>query len=401
MSKRVFVTGIGIISSIGKDVTETLASVFEGKTGIGKADFLTTLLRDTLPVAEIKLSNDDLAKLANVSPENYTRTSLLGMIAAKQATEDAEIDPSDNKLFTGLLSATSVGGMDRSEGFFEAFLANENKGALRNIVHHDCGDSTEAIADYIKVKKMISTISTACSSSANSIMFGTRLIKHGLADRIIAGGTDALTRFTMNGFNSLMILDKMPCRPFDDSRNGLNLGEGAAYLILEPEELAFAPGKKVYCEVTGYGNACDAYHQTASSPEGYGAMLAMKKALEQAGLTHEDIDYINVHGTGTQNNDLSEGKAIETLFGEKVPLLSSTKSATGHTLGATGAIESVLSILSIKNGIIYPNLNFSQRMKELNYSPNTVLLKNKIVKHVLSNSFGFGGNNTTLIFSGR
>ncbi|MCK9616561.1 MAG: beta-ketoacyl-[acyl-carrier-protein] synthase family protein [Lentimicrobiaceae bacterium] len=400
MARRVFVTGIGIISSIGSNVEKTLASVFTGRSGIGKAEFLPTLLRDILPVAEIKLSNDALADQAGVSPKQYTRTALLGMLAAKQATEDAQITSAELSQRTLLLSATSVGGMDKSENFYREFIADNRKGRLSQIVHHDCGDSTEAIADYIGVKQGMGTISTACSSSANSIMLGTRLIRNGLTDKVIAGGTDALTRFTLNGFNSLMILDKNPCRPFDETRNGLNLGEAAAFIVLEPEK-AITANKKFYCEVTGYDNACDAFHQTASSPEGLGALLAMKKALSVAGLQPSEIQYINVHGTGTQNNDLSEGIAIQTLFGENVPLLSSTKSFTGHTLGATGAVEAILSILSIKQGIVYPNLNFSEKMKELNFYPNTQLLTGKNIVNVLSNSFGFGGNNTTLIFSRR
>ena len=203
----------------------------------------------------------------------------------------------------------------------------------------------------------------------------------------------------MNGFNSLMILDKNHCKPFDENRNGLNLGEGAAYLVLESEESAIKNNRKIYCELRGYGNACDAFHQTASSPDGYGAWLAMKKALDTAHLSPEEISYINVHGTGTQNNDLSEGKAVEKLFGDAIPPLSSTKAFTGHTLGAAGAVEAVLASLAITNGLIYPNLNFSEKMKELNFLPNIKLIKNATVNHVLSNSFGFGGNNSTLIFS--
>ncbi len=199
------------------------------------------------------------------------------------------------------------------------------------------------------------------------------MIRHGLLDRAVAGGTDALTLFTLNGFNSLMILDREPCRPLDETRNGLNLGEGSAFLVLESEEMVRKSGKPVLGEVSGYGNACDAHHQTASSPEGNGAFLSMKLALESAGLAPADIDYINAHGTGTKNNDLSEGIAVERIFGSKVPAISSTKSYTGHTLGAAGAIEAVISILALTTGTIYPNLRFSQQMSELNFLPVTEL----------------------------
>jgi len=256
------------------------------------------------------------------------------------------------------------------------------------------------IADYFHIDGFTSTISTACSSSANAIMLGARLIKSGMLDRVICGGVDSLTKFTINGFNTLMILDREHCRPFDDTRSGLNIGEAAAYVVMESEKSMLASNKFAYCALSGYGNACDAFHQTASSPEGTGAALAMRKALEVAGLSVSDISYINVHGTGTPNNDLSEGVAMEKVFGrDTVPPFSSTKAFTGHTLGAAGAIEAVICLLSLKNQLIYPNLNFTTRIKELNISPIAELRKDIELKHILSNSFGFGGNNTSLIFS--
>jgi 3-oxoacyl-[acyl-carrier-protein] synthase-1 len=196
-----------------------------------------------------------------------------------------------------------------------------------------------------------------------------------------------------------MILDRELCKPFDENRKGLNLGEGAAFVVLESEDLVRESGKKVFCELTGYGNACEAFHQTASTPEGKGAYLAMKKALDRSGLRLDQIDYINAHGTGTENNDISEGRAIQTLFGDKIPPVSSTKSFTGHTTSAAGGVEAILSILAIQHNMILPNMNFKQQMKELNFKPVTQLMENVKVDHVLSNSFGFGGNNSALIFS--
>jgi 3-oxoacyl-[acyl-carrier-protein] synthase-1 len=320
------------------------------------------------------------------------------MIAAKEAMVSAGIyDVNEER--TGLISATTVGGMDRSENFYKEFLGNPAKGHLMDIVNHDCGDSTERIADFIGLKGFMTTISTACSSSANSIMFGAQLIKSGYIDRVIAGGTDSVTRFTLNGFNTLMILDKNGCRPFDEHRAGLTLGEGAAYVILESEEIVKLRNKKVLAELTGYGNANDAFHQTASSPDGTGAYLAMEKALKISSLSTRKIDYINVHGTGTENNDLSEGIALQKIFGDKTPPFSSTKSYTGHTLGAAGAVEAVISVLSIINEMIFPNLFFETPMKELSITPVTNIVKGIKIRNVLSNSFGFGGNNSTLIIS--
>ena len=267
------------------------------------------------------------------------------------------------------------------------------------IISHVCGDSTEKIADYLNITDYVSTISTACSSSVNSIMAGGELIKNKLLDRVIAGGTDALSKFTINGFNSLMILDKSHCKPFDNKRNGLNLGEGAAFLVLESETAVKGREDKIICELKAYANANDAFHQTASSDEGKGAFLSMSNAVNMSGLSVGQIDYINAHGTGTLNNDLTEAVALKKLFGDNLPPFSSTKPFTGHTLGAAGVIEAVFSILSMKNNIIFPSLNFSEKMEELDISPEKKIIENVKINNVLSNSFGFGGNCSTLIFS--
>ncbi len=398
MSKRIYITGIGIISAIGNNVPEVLSSLEAGKTGIGEITLFPTLHKGSIPIAEVKLSMEQLLTQAGQNgSEQFTRTTILGMIAAKEALSSAGIDDV-NAFRTGLLSATTVGGMDRSEVFYKEFLRDPAKGRLKDIINHDCGDSTERIAIELGIRKLVTTISTACSSSANTIMFGADLIRSGKVDRVIAGGTDSVTGFTLNGFNTLMILDKRGCHPFDEHRAGLTLGEGAAYVVLESEEIVMKEGKQPLAELTGYGNANDAYHQTASSPDGTGAFLAMKKALNMSNLTPSDINYINVHGTGTENNDLSEGMALERIF-DPVPFFSSTKSYTGHTLGAAGAIEAVISILSIRNGMIFPNLLWSTPMKELKIKPITKLLSRQNILHVMSNSFGFGGNNSTLIIS--
>ncbi len=397
---RVFITGSGVISAIGNNTSEVLQALRHAKTGIGKMSLLKTTHRNELPAGEIKLTNDELREIAGLSAGiPYTRTSLLGILAARQAIRQAQIDDvAEYK--TGLISATTVGGMDRSEVFYRSFMGNYMKGRLRDVVTHDCGDSSERIADDLGIREYIATVSTACSSSANAILYGTRLLKSGMLDRALVGGTEALTLFTLNGFNSLSILDRDICKPFDRDRNGLNLGEGAAFLVLESEHIAMRTPERILGEVKGYGNACDAFHQTASSPEGHGAWLSMNKALETANLFSGDIDYINAHGTGTLNNDLSEGIAIERIFKSGIPPCSSTKSFTGHTLGAAGAIEAVISIMALMNQVIFPNLNFSSQMDELHFSPVTTCKTDVKLKHIMSNSFGFGGNNTTIILSG-
>ena len=398
MSTRIFITGTGIISSIGNNEKEVLESIKIGRSGISISNSLQSVYRKEIPIGEVKLSNYELFELAELKANNSSRTALLGIIAAKEAISNAGII-NINEFRTGLISSTSVGGMDRSEIFYKDFIKDKTKGKLRNISGHDCGESTQSIAKNINLNGYYTTISTACSSAANAIMLGARLIRNGYAERIIAGGTDALSLFTINGFNSLLILDRELCRPFDETRSGLNIGEGAGYIILESEECINKSGKKALAELPGYGNACDAFHQTASSPEGEGAYLAISKAFSSGNIKPEMIDYINVHGTGTPNNDLSEGMALQKIFSNKVPYFSSTKSATGHTLGASGGIEAILSIMAIRNKMILPSLNFEQQMKELTICPAKQRIDNIEIKHVLSNSFGFGGNNSSLIFS--
>ena len=397
MGKGVAITGMGIISAIGNNVEENYRSLIEENKGISRISKIDTIHKDAIMVGEIALTNEQLAQHLELPEENnYSRTALLGAYAAKQAISDAGI--SNIKAYkTGLVSATSVGGMDMEERYYHDYF--ENKEVQKYIDGHHAGDSTQKIAEQLGIEEsLVTTISTACSSAANAIMFGARLIKSGQLDRVVVGGTDCLSKFTINGFKTLMILSDTYNTPFDENRKGLNLGEAAAFLVLESDALVKKENKKVLAYVKGYGNANDAYHQTASSENGDGATLAMEKALKVAGYTAKDIDYINAHGTATGNNDLSEGRAIQRVFGKQVPDFSSTKAYTGHTLAAAGGIEAVYSILALQNNIIFLNLNFKTQMKEFALTPQ-LTLKKKEIKTVLSNSLGFGGNCSTVVFS--
>jgi len=398
MSSSVYIAGLGVISAIGNNVAEHLSAFEREKAGMGDISILDTIHRRKLPVAEVKLDNKQLAAITGL-PDDMSRTALLSLVAAREALTDAAI-PNRESFRTGFVSANTVGGMDRSEHFFVDFIEDDSKGKLRNVYDHECGSMTQIVADQLGITDFLTTISTACSSSANAIFYGARLIKNDVLDVVIAGGTDALTKFTLNGFNTLMILDKAFCKPFDEHREGLNLGEGAGYLVLISDRVAKTLNKRPYCKLSGYNNSNDAYHQTASSPDGTGSYLAMKGALEKSDLKPADIDYINLHGTGTPNNDSAEGTAIKRIFDPEYPPMSSTKSFTGHTLGASGGIEAVFSVLAIKHGLIYPNLRFETQMNELPFGPEKRFLKDQKINHVMSNSFGFGGNCTSLIFSG-
>lgn len=389
--KGIAVTALGIVSSIGNNLEENHTSLCNGKAGLGFPEILKTR-HTNLPVGEIKLTNEQLSwRLELPEKHSYTRAALLGTYAIKELLRDSGFEKFPEG--TAFISGTSVGGIDATESCYREYSADsENK---RFIQAQHPGYTTEKIAEYFGLKDHVTTISTACSSSANAIMTGVRLIKSGKAKRVIVGGTDCLTKFTLNGFNSLMILSTEKNRPFDEGRNGLNLGEAAAYLLLEAEEQI--TDRNILGRISGYGNANDAFHQTASSENGEGAFRAISIALKKAGILASEIDYVNAHGTGTKNNDLSESKAMKRVFGEKIPDFSSTKSFTGHTLGAAGAIEAIFSLLALQHNEIYPNLHFQHEMKEMGFKP-VRKYKNAEVKKVLSNSFGFGGNCTSLIF---
>jgi 3-oxoacyl-[acyl-carrier-protein] synthase-1 len=391
---RAYIAGMGIISAIGNNTTQNQESLTAGKTGIGAAGILQS--RHAFPVGEINRTNEALAREAGVSAL-WPRTALLSLLAAQEAW--LPLSAKAKGLRIAFISANTVGGMDLTERFYKAFREDQHAGAPEDVRYHECGAITELVREALGLNCWSTTISTACSSSANSIMMAARLIEENQYDAIICGGADALSRFTLNGFNALMILDKELCRPFDQDRRGLNLGEGAAYLVLGNEKAVEQLGAKAEVIVSGYANANDAHHQTASSPEGKGNQLAMQKAMERAGIGTDEIGYINLHGTGTENNDSSEGIAIQTLFQGKVPAgASSTKAYTGHTLAAAGAIEAVFSILSINQQVAWPHLRMTKPIETLSWQPNTQLTPQDI-RHVLSNSFGFGGNCTSLVFS--
>lgn len=394
MSIKLSVTGVGCITAIGNNVPEQLVSLIAGKTGVAAISRLETVHSATFPLGEVKLSNAALSAILSLNSrqeKQFTRTALLGAIAAKEALQAAKIDLTDGQK-TAFVSSTTVGGMDRTEN-----IIYQDDDDVSFVNSHLCGASTASIADYLGITDYTATISTACSSGANAIMHAVRLIQHGTVDRAIVGGVDALCKFTLNGFNSLQILDTSWCKPFDKDRKGLNLGEGAGFIVLEKQSSEVAT--RQICRLVGYANANDAFHQTASSPDGVGAFKAMQGALKMAEIEPSEVDYINAHGTGTGSNDITEAIAIERVFGEQIPPYSSTKPYTGHTLAASAGVEAVFSVLAIQHNLIYPSLNISNAMPELKQKPNEVLLQNREVNTVLSNSFGFGGNSSSLLFS--
>ena len=390
---RVVVTGIGIITAIGDSVAHNRKSLMQGLSGIGHAVHFQSKYTGVLPFAEIKYSTPHLAEKLQIHQSGATRTDLVALHAFREAIKDAnlsgEILMSAN---TALIGASTVGGMCLTDEMYADANHTGDQGSeyLGSYPNNAC---TMFLQAQYNIGGIVNTFNTACSSSANSIMYGARLIKNGLAKRVIAGGVDTLAKFTVNGFNSLMILSNEPCRLFDAARKGLNLGEAAAFVVLEKEE--DATGKTIYAEVKGYGNSNDAYHPSSTSPEADGPFLCMQRALKAAGLNPGDIDFINAHGTATENNDETESIAMKRLF-ETLPKFASTKSYTGHTLGAAGAVEAVYGILNLHHQEVYPSLNFKDAIEATKLIP-VQEYTTKNLNYVMSNSFGFGGNCSSLV----
>ncbi len=392
--RKVYITGMGVISAIGNDLTTCLNKLSKGETGIGKAIHFQSKYTENLLFGEVDLSTNELIEKTNsTNEEGLSRTTLLAYHAFHEAISNAQLSEKEVSSFkTGFISSSTVGGMSNTDALYAD--ANLKEDPSEYVTSYGGGEHVLRMIKKYKIKGFSSTINTACSSSVNAIILGARMIQSGRLDRVIVGGTDSLAKYTVNGFNSLMILTDDFCRPFDKDRKGLNLGEGAGYLVLEADDVC--EQKKIIAEVVGYGNANDAYHPSATSPEANGPRLAMQIALQEANLKPEEIDYINAHGTGTVNNDETELYAFQQIF-KAIPPFNSTKSYTGHTLAASGVIESIFSILSLQNNLLFPSLNCKSSIGGVNEQPIKQLEK-KELNIVMSNSFGFGGNCSSIIF---
>ena len=392
MIDPIMITGAGIVSAIGNNQAETLEALRQNRTGIAPMQYLNTIHRE-FPVGEVKMSDDEMKARLSIN-EPTTRTMLMGMLALGEALEQAQLKGATEQQIA-FASGTTVGGMDKSERYYQDYLENNSRNEYIRL--HDCGTTTQAIAGRYGIFSLVTSLSTACSSAANAIILGANLIRSGQTEIAVVGGAECITKFHLNGFNSLMILDHEQCKPFDANRAGLNLGEGAAYLVLETAASAKRRGVEIIGKLSGYGNACDAFHQTASSDNGEGAFLAMQQALRRAGLQPQDIDYVNAHGTGTPNNDASESEALKRIFSTAMPPVSSTKGLTGHTTSASGSVEAVICLLAMQNGIVPGNYGWAHQMPD-GITP-TMGIQQAQLRHVMCNSFGFGGNDSSLILS--
>ena len=406
--RRVVVTGLGILSPVGNSIEESWSNILIGKSGVTNINYFDTSAFDTHFAASLQNFNP----LDYLDKKEIRRTDLFiqyALIAAKQCIDDAGIDFNQiNPELSGVSIGSGIGGLRIIE---ENKIKLENQGPNKISPFFVPGAITNMASGYVSLKfgfkgPNISIVS-ACSSASHSIGFSFRSIAHGDADVMLTGGTEmSTTPLGLAGFNAAKALStkndspEEASRPFDKDRDGFVLGEGAGCLMLEEREHAIKRGANIYAEIIGFGMSADAYHITSPPIDGEGATRSMKSALKDASLNPEDIQYINAHGTSTKAGDLAETIAIKSVF--KNPsdfIVSSTKSMTGHLLGAAGAIEAIFSILAIKNNVSPPTINLDHPDDgcDLNYSANEAT-ELKICKSA-SNSFGFGGTNATLIFS--
>lgn len=405
--RRVVVTGIGAVTPLGNDIETTWSGIKEGKSGVG---MLTRLDASQFPAkvaAEVK--DFDIEKyIEKKDARKMDRFTHYALAASIMAVEDANLTITEELgLRTGVWIGSGIGGMETYEAQFRVFLEKGARRVSPFFVPMMIPDMAAGqVSIHFGAKAINSCTVTACASGTNSIGDAFKVIERGDADVMITGGAESpITHMSVAGFcsNTALTLNTDPqtaSRPFDANRDGFVIGEGAGIIILEEYEHAVARGAKIYAEIIGYGSTGDAHHITAPAPEGEGAARAMQQALEDAGVTPEQVDYINAHGTSTPYNDQFETMAVKSVFGEHAYKLamSSTKSMTGHLLGAAGGVEAIFTVLALKEGILPPTMNLETPDPEcdLDYVPNEAREAN--IQYAMSNSLGFGGHNASILF---
>ena len=412
--KRVVVTGLGAVTPVGNNPEETWNNLVNGVSGAAPITLFDASKFKTQFACEVKgLNVTDYIDRKEV--RKMDRYDQLAIISAIQAVNDSGMDvENEDKNRIGVVFGVGIGGIKTFEDEVKYYGKNEENGPKFNpffIPKMIADIASGQISIHFGFHGPNYTTTSACASSTNALADAFNLIRLGKANAIVAGGAEAaICACGVGGFNAMHALStrndepQKASRPFSASRDGFIMGEGAGCLILEELEHAKARGAKIYAEMVGEGESADAYHITASHPEGLGAKLVMQNALEDAGLKPEDIDYINVHGTSTPVGDISEAKAIKDVFGEAAYKLniSSTKSMTGHLLGAAGAVEAMVTVLAVKNDIVPPTINHEEDDKDeaIDYNLNFTFNKaqKRTVRAALSNTFGFGGHNACVIF---
>lgn len=393
-SIRIAVTGAGVICSIGRNKAEVWQSIVESRAGIAK---LTRFPNETFPT-DIAAEAKALLSLPKREAKRLSRTDLLAILAAREAIEQASTNAPLPRGRAIVSTGTSTGGLlEGEEYYFARLVRGRRRAPASHVLQQPTSGPSDAVARAFELGGGVLSNATACASAGAAIGMASDFLRARHADVAIAGGSDALCRLTYSGFNVLQAVDPEPCSPFGANRKGITLGEGAGFLVLERWDDAVARGATILAELAGYGASCDAHHPTAPAEDGHGAEAAMRGALAEARITPAAVQYINAHGTGTLLNDASETRAIIAAVGTGVPA-SSSKSYFGHTLGAAGGIEAVVTVLALQHQIAPPTLRLTEPAPEcaLDYIPHTP--RPLSMTNVLSNTFGFGGSNVSLAF---
>ena len=388
---QLVVTGCGTINALGRDVESFWARLVQGAGGIrvipncfrASPDVLAAAVTDPLPSVDID------------GP--VSRTDRLALIAAEEAIHQASLTERHNRARVGIVLGTTTGGIREVEDSLVERGAGKASRLARLLVF-EMANASDVLAERFGLSGPRYTLHTACASGASAILLGAELILGGMADAVLAGGSDALTRLTLSGFRSLRALDPEPCRPFAKDRRGMSLGEGAGFVVLEDAARAASRGVRPYAELAGYGLTTDAYHMTAPRPDAEGSIRAMIDALDRARIPAALVGYVNAHGTGTLQNDRVEALALRKVFDPDAVLVSASKSLVGHTMAAAGALEGIATILALVHGLVPPTAHLAEPDPEIPFDCVPMNARRVTLECAMSNSFGFGGQNLSLVF---
>jgi 3-oxoacyl-[acyl-carrier-protein] synthase II len=400
-SRRVAVTGIGCLSALGTSREEVWAGLTAGRCGIGvPTQFDASRFRSRI-AAEVP-PIDWHARLPGVKHYRWSRSDALAVAATTEALADAGIDASEERRRVSVLLGAGTADLRRNQRYLAALRSGDTRTARpSDIFHHFSSTNVDVVAAHFGFRGLRSCVVAACSSSTIALAYGSDLIRAGRAEVVVAGGSDVLCDVTVGGFNALRLVDPEPCRPFDASRAGMNIGEAAAILVLEDLDRARRRGAHVYAELAGHAVACEAYHPTSPEPDGATIGRAMVRALAQAGRGVADVDHVNAHGTATPNNDAAEAAAFRQAFGERTRTIpvTSIKSMVGHCLGAAGAIEAAALAMTIDRGVIPPTIHHERTDPAFDLDIVANDAREVRVRCGVSTSRAFGGNDSALVLT--
>jgi 3-oxoacyl-[acyl-carrier-protein] synthase II len=398
MSRRIAITGIGLVTSLGTTREQTWERLIAGECGVRPLTVFDSTGYRSRVAAEVA-TGEIAARLTPLERRRWSRSDQFGMVAAREALADAGLPDDVDPTRVGVVLGAGTSDLLRNEVYYHTAMTRGIEHARPSQAwNHFSSTSVDIIASSFGFEGLRLCIAAACSSSTIAIGQAADAIRSGRADVVLAGGTDALARLTFSGFNALKLMDPEPCRPFDRGRAGMNIGEGAAILVLEDLTRARARGAAIYGELAGHSFACEAYHPTAPEPDGRPITAVVAETLRDSGLSADDVDHVNAHGTATAQNDRAEARGFRAVFGDRATRLpvTSVKSMLGHCLGAAGGIEAAILALSVRRGIIPPTINHAETDPECPVDVVANTAREQRIRCGVSTSLGFGGNDSAL-----